>query len=115
MTRVSDRWPIEAAYLSGARVAEELGPTRPGSSERERGPEFVLVLVSEAFDQVPWLERLYTASSLWDGLEMGSAADIHCYTPPEFHRKQTQLPAVRDAVLEGIDLLAEIRPHHSRH
>ena len=84
MTRVSDRWQIEAAYLGGARVADEHG----APAQRERGPEFVVVLVSAAFDQVPWLERVYVAGSLWDGLEMGSAADVHCYTPPEFHRKR---------------------------
>jgi hypothetical protein len=103
MTRVSDRWQIEAAYLGGARVADEHG----APPQRERGPEFVVVLVSAAFDQVPWLERVYVAGSLWDGLEMGSAADVHCYTPPEFHRKQTQLSPVRDAIWHGIDLLAE--------
>jgi len=114
MTRVSDRWPIEAAYVGGARVAEELD--HPGSdlTGPERGPEFVVVLVSAAFDQVPWLERLHVAGSLWDGLEMGSGADIYCYTPPEFHRKQAQLPKVRDAVWRGVDLVAESQPHRSR-
>jgi hypothetical protein len=108
-SRVSDRWPLEAAYLGGARVADEHG----APAERERGPEFVVVLVSTAFDLVPWLERVYIAGSLWDGLEMGAPADIHCYTPPEFRRKQAQLPAVRDAVLGGVDLLAERQPHRS--
>lgn len=106
MTRISDRWPIEAAYLGGARVADEHG----APPQRERGPEFVVVLVSEGFSEVPWLERVYVAGSLWDGLEMGSAADVHCYTPPEFHRKQAQMSAVREAVWHGVDLLAETRP-----
>jgi hypothetical protein len=107
LARVSDRWPIEAAYLGGARVADEHG----APAQRERGPEFVVVLVSAAFDQVPWLERVYVAGSLWDGLEMGTAADVHCYTPPEFHRKQAQLSPVRDAVWHGVDLLAETQAH----
>jgi hypothetical protein len=55
---------------------------------------------------MPWLERVYHAGALWDGLEMGSRADVHCYTPAEFERKRTTLPAVRAAADEGLDLLA---------
>ena len=36
-----DRWPIEMASLGGAQVADE-----HGEPQRERGPEFVVVLVS---------------------------------------------------------------------
>jgi hypothetical protein len=101
LDRVSDRWRIDAAYVGGARVADERGAPR----QRERGPEFVVVLVSESFDQVPWLERAYVAGSLWDGLAMGAGADVHCYTRAEFARKCVSMPAVRDAVWRGIDLL----------
>ncbi len=102
LTRVGDRWPIDAAYVGGARVADERG----AAPQRERGPEFVIVLVSEAFNHVPWLERAYVAGSLWDGLEMGAGADVHCYTKAEFSRKCVSLPIVREAVWRGIDLLA---------
>lgn len=101
LDRISDRWPVEAAYLGGARVADEQG----APLQRERGPEFVLVIVSEAFGGVPWLERVYQAASLWDGLEMGARADVHCYTRAEFARKCVSMPAVRAAVWRGIDLL----------
>jgi uncharacterized protein len=100
--RISDRWPIDAAYLGGARVADENG----APAQRERGPEFVVVLVSEAYNHVPWLERVYQAGSLWDGLEMGASADVHCYTKAEFDRKCASMPAVHSAVWHGIDLLA---------
>ena len=100
--RISDRWPIEVALLGGARVADELG----APPQRERGPEFIVVLVSPAFEGMPWLERVYHAGSLWDGLEMGAPADVHCYTPGEFERKRVSLPRVRDAVEDGIDLMA---------
>jgi hypothetical protein len=66
----------------------------------------VLVLVSTAFDGMPWLERVYQASALWDALEMGSAADVHCYTPAEFERKQSTMPAVRAVAQRGL-LLSE--------
>jgi hypothetical protein len=99
--RVSDRWPLQRAILGGARVDDDLGM----GSQRERGPEFVMVLVSEFFDGVPWLERVYQAGSLWDASEMGDPADVHCYTPGEFERKREVLPAVRNAVERGIELV----------
>jgi hypothetical protein len=55
---------------------------------------------------MPWLERVYHAGSLWDGLEMGAPADVHCYTPDEFERKRATLRAVREATEQGWDLLA---------
>jgi hypothetical protein len=100
--RVSDRWPLQRAILSGARVDDSRGM----GPQRERGPEFVVVLVSEFFDGVPWLERVYQAGSLWDASEMGDPADVHCYTPGEFERKLDMLAAVRHAADVGIELLA---------
>ena len=99
--RVSDRWPLERAILSGARVDDSRGM----GPQRERGPEFVVVLVSEFFGGVPWLERVYQAGSLWDASEMGDPADVHCYTPDEFARKLDVLPVVRHAADSGIELL----------
>jgi hypothetical protein len=99
--RVSDRWPLQRAILGGARVDDDRGM----GSQRERGAEFVVVLVSEFFDGVPWLERVYQAGSLWDASEMGDPADVHCYTPGEFERKRDILPAVRNAVERGIELV----------
>jgi uncharacterized protein len=104
LDRVSDRWPIETAWLGGARVADEHG----APPQRERGPEYVVVLVSPAYDGMPWLERVYQAGSLWDALEMGAPADVHCYTPPEFERKRATMPAVRRAIEDGLDLLAPV-------
>jgi hypothetical protein len=103
LDRVGDRWPIDTAVLGGARVDDEQG----APPQRERGPEFVVILVSQAFEGMPWLERVYQAGSLWDGLEMGSPADVHCYTPGEFARKRMTLPRVMQAVRTGIDLMAE--------
>jgi hypothetical protein len=102
LARIRDRWPVEVALLGGARVADERG----APPQRERGPEFVVVLVSAAFDGMPWLERVYQAGNLWDALELGAAADVHCYTPAEFERRRGTLPAVRDAAEQGLDLLS---------
>jgi hypothetical protein len=100
--RVSGRWPLERAILGGARVDDIHG----AGPQRERGPEYVVVLVSELFDGVPWLERVYQAGSLWDASEMGDRADVHCYTPAEFERKRATQPRVREATEHGLDLLA---------
>jgi hypothetical protein len=101
--RVADRWPIQRALLGGARVAD----LRGAWPQRERGPEYVVVLVSDYFDGVPWLERVYVCGTLWDAYEMGAPADIHCYTPPEFERKRENLAVVRDAADNGLELLPE--------
>ncbi|MGI8428881.1 MAG: hypothetical protein ACR2OB_06160 [Solirubrobacteraceae bacterium] len=101
LQRVDDRFTIETALLGGARVADERGAL----PQRERGPEFILILVSSAFQGMPWLERVYHAGALWDALEMGAGAEVHCYTPAEFERKRVTLPAVSRAVKDGLDLL----------
>jgi hypothetical protein len=100
LERVTDRFPVERAILGGARVAD----LRGAPPQRERGPEYVVVLVSEHFDGVPWLERVYQAGALWDALEMGADAEVHCYTPSEFERRRMQLRRVREAVEEGLEL-----------
>jgi hypothetical protein len=101
--RVTDRWPAQRALLGGARVADMRG----AAPQRERGPEYVVVFVSEHFDGVPWLERVYQTGSLWDAYEMGASADVHCYTPAEFERRRETLPVVRDAAEHGLELLPE--------
>jgi hypothetical protein len=103
LDRVQDRWPVQRALLGGARV-DDLHGAPP---QRERGHEYVLVLVSEHFDGIPWLERVYQAASLWDAMEMGAAAEVHCYTPAEFERKREQLKVVAHVADEGLELLPE--------
>ncbi|HWF56277.1 MAG TPA: hypothetical protein VG223_16680 [Solirubrobacteraceae bacterium] len=102
IARISDRWPLDVARLGGARVADERGAL----PQRERGPEFVVVLVSSVYAGMPWLERVYQAGSLWDAMEMGDRAEVHCYTPAEYERRLTALPKVQDAAA-GLDLLAQ--------
>ena len=99
--RVTDRFPIQRAIVGGARVDDMRGAL----AQRERGPEYIVVLVSEHFDGIPWLERVYQAGSLWDAFEMGARADIHCYTAAEFDRKVEQLALVRAVADRGIELL----------
>ena len=106
LSRVGDRWPLQVVMLGGARVEDLHG----AAAHRERGPEYVLVLVSSGFDGMPWLERVYQADALWDGMEMGARADVHCYTAPEFLRRRDSTPAVAKVVHHGL-LLFEDSAH----
>jgi uncharacterized protein len=101
LERIGDRWRLDGAYLGGSALSG--GPSEQPLSGREL--EFTVVLVSDAFDEIPWLERVYVAGSLWDALEMGAPVDVHCYTRAEFERKRDSMPAVKDAVWNGLDLL----------
>ena len=85
--RVADRFPVERALLGGARVEDAAG----AAPQRERGPEYVVVLVSEHFDGIPWLE-------------------IHCYTAAEYHRKVRALPILRRVARRGLDLSPAVAP-----
>jgi hypothetical protein len=101
MRRITDRFPVHRALLGGALVDD----LRGAPLQRERGPEYVLVLVSDHFDGIPWLERVYQASSLWDAYEMGGRAELHCYTRAEYQRKVRALPVVRAVARHGVELL----------
>lgn len=98
--RVDDRFPLHRALLGGAVVDDARG----APLQRERGPEYVVVLVSDAFDGVPWLDRVHQASSLWDAYAMGGRAELHCYTRAEYQRKVRALPRVRAVARHGLDL-----------
>lgn len=104
--RVGDRWPLQIAMLGGARVDDERG----APPQRERGPEFILLLVSRGFEGMPWLERVYQAGSLWDALEMGDVADVHCYTVEEFLRRRDSTPVVKRVVQRGLLLFEDSDP-----
>lgn len=106
LARIGDRWPLQVVMLGGARVDD----LRGAPEQRERGPEYVVVLVSAGFDGIPWLERVYQATSLWDALEMGDRAEIHCYTPAEFLRRRASMPLIANVVQRGL-LLYEDAEH----
>ena len=106
LSRISDRWPLQVVMLGGARV-DDLHGAPP---QRERGPEYVVLIVSSAFEGMPWLERVYQATSLWDGLEMGDTADVHCYTLAEYLRRKETTPAVRRVVERGMLLFEDSDP-----
>jgi hypothetical protein len=106
LARVGDRWPMQVVMIGGARIDD----LRGAPDQRERGPEYVVVLVSNGFEGIPWLERVYQATALWDALEMGARADIHCYTAAEFLRRRGSQPMIADVVERGL-LLFEDTEH----
>ncbi|MGC9220560.1 MAG: hypothetical protein ACP5H2_04310 [Solirubrobacteraceae bacterium] len=117
LDRVSGRWRLDGAYIAGpeprgetADSASDLGPDLSGVAALfdESQLHFRVVLVSNDFDELPWLERTHTASSLWDVLEMGATVEVECYTRAEFERKRQSNSRLRDTIWHGLDLLALI-------
>ncbi|MCU0259053.1 MAG: hypothetical protein MUC84_12735 [Solirubrobacteraceae bacterium] len=100
--RVGEHWPESRVIVGGARVDDARGVV----PQRERGPEFVAVVVASAFEGVAWLERVHEAAALWDAEAMGAPAELHCYTPAEFERRRETLPVVRWAAGRGVTLAA---------
>ncbi len=89
--------------LGGARVADERG----APPQRERGPEYVADAGLAARSTGCHGSSASTRrASLWDALEMGAPADVHCYTPAEFDASETRCAAVREAADHGLDLLS---------
>jgi predicted nucleotidyltransferase len=66
-----------------------------------RASDIDLVVVADAFEGIPWIERLHLVLSLWDG-----EVDLEplCYTPAEFKRRSNQATIVREAARTGIRL-----------
>lgn len=110
--RIGDRWRLDGAYIGGSALNGEHASGREsdglGSEPADQPLEFTVVLISHAFGEIPWLERIYVAGSLWDALEMGAPARVHCYTHAEFERKRESTAWLRDMIWHGLDLLALI-------
>jgi hypothetical protein len=88
LRRVGNRWPLEAAYHRRRNTSEE----------------HLVVLVSDAFDGMPWLERTTTARNLWDSGAMHGGVDVHCYTPAEIERKRGTVRPLAAAIEKGSEL-----------
>ncbi len=114
LDRVNGRWRLDGAYLGGSALIGPAGDAFDAdwssieSAFYGRSAGFTVVLISDAFDEFPWLERVYTAGALWDALEMGAPAEVQCYTRAEFDRKRESSATLRDTLWHGLDLLALI-------
>lgn len=112
LDRIGDRWRLDGAYIGGSALNGSHGSGREseglGGDPEDQPLAFTVVLISDAFGEIPWLERIYVAGSLWDALEMGAPARVHCYTHAEFERKRESSAWLRDTIWHGLDLLALI-------
>lgn len=64
-----------------------------------KGSDLDLVIVSEAFEEIPFPNRAFR---VLEGLDIMEAMDLLCYTEEEFERKKEQIGIVRIAVREGL-------------
>jgi predicted nucleotidyltransferase len=89
--RVKKEFEPKAIILFGSRArGEEL-----------KDSDYDLVVVSEKFRGMHFLDRLAKLYELWD---LDRDADILAYTPEEFEEKRRQLGVVRRAAEEGVPL-----------
>lgn len=70
--------------------------------EALRHSDLDVVLVSESFAGVDWLDR---PLRVHDACDIRMGLELLCYTPAEFERKRQELGIVQAAVEEGVDLL----------
>lgn len=75
---------------------------------RARGDHLIdsdvdMIIVSEKFEGINWLERIRNVSTDWEGLVL---LEPLCYTPKEFEEKKKEIGIVNQAVKEGIELEA---------
>jgi len=61
-----------------------------------------VLIVSEAFRDIPWLER---PVRVVEDCDIRFGVELLCYTPDEFERKRQELGIVQAALAEGIDLI----------
>ncbi len=86
------------------RVRKKLGPSQVilfGSrarGEELKNSDYDLIVVSQAFEGLPFLQRLTMLYELWD---LDRDADLLAYTPAEFEEKKKELGVVRKAAVEG--------------
>jgi hypothetical protein len=90
------------------RLVERFRPRRVlvfGSRARGdalRDSDLDLMVVSEAFVGVAWLERTVLVDRV---VGLPGGVELLCYTPEEYARKLEELGIVRTAAVEGVDLL----------
>lgn len=89
--RVKKKFEPKSIILFGSRArGEEL-----------KGSDYDLIVISERFQGVPFLERLSMLYEVWD---LDRDADILAYTPKEFEEKRKEIGIVKKATEEGLTI-----------
>ena len=87
--RLKKKFEPKSIILFGSRArGEEL-----------KGSDYDLIVVSEHFRGVPFLERLSMLYEIWD---LDCDLDILAYTPEEFEEKRGEIGIVKKVVEEGL-------------
>jgi len=89
LTKVTKEFDPELIVLFGSRArGDEL-----------KKSDFDILVVSQKFEGVHFLERIFMLYKLWD---YDYDLDILGYTPEEFRRKEKEIGLVRQAINEGV-------------
>lgn len=88
---VEKRFRLERMILFGSRARDDWLYTS----------DVDLILVSENFQSMNFLQRMREISQLWD---CDLLLEPLCYTPEEFERKKNELGIVRNALEHGIEI-----------
>lgn len=85
LRRIEARFGLEAAYLAGSRAR--------GDEIRES--DYDIVLVSDGFARLSWIERLEVVEAEWD-----VAAGLHVfpYTAAELAMRRSEIGSIADAM-----------------
>jgi uncharacterized protein len=91
LRKVNEKFHPEKIILFGSRA----------TGEAWTYSDYDFMIISSAFENVPWLRRIDGVVELW---ESELAIDALPYTPEEFARKQQESSLVRRAVRQGKEL-----------
>jgi predicted nucleotidyltransferase len=67
------------------------------------GSDYDFIVVSRAFEGVPFIRRIYMTADVWGRTENLEAL---CYTPEELDSKSKEIGVVREALREGVEIRA---------
>ncbi|HKZ60375.1 MAG TPA: nucleotidyltransferase domain-containing protein [Candidatus Thermoplasmatota archaeon] len=91
MVRLKRRYAPSKVLLFGSRArAEHLATS-----------DVDLLIVSDAFEGIPWRLRLQLVVKMWDG---DVALEPLCYTETEFQRRSKEISIIREAARTGVAL-----------
>lgn len=93
LAQLSKDFKIDKVILFGSRAKGE---------ELEKS-DYDLIIVSQDFQQIPFIKRLAIVYKYWTA---DVALEALCYTPEEFKKKSQQISIVSQAVKEGKEIPA---------
>jgi predicted nucleotidyltransferase len=65
------------------------------------GSDYDFIVVSRAFEGVPFIKRMFMVAEMWNHKE---SLEAFCYTPEELAKKSMEIGIVSEALREGIEI-----------